>query len=83
MEQVLTLDDVCALLKISTRTGRNRLSQGLPMPPSFRNGRRRLFLASLVEAWLRGQAGLEDMSDPVQLVPRRGRPRNTETGGLA
>jgi len=58
MEQILTLEDVCTLLKISVQTGRNRLCGGAPMPPSFRTGRRRLFLASAVNAWILQQAGV-------------------------
>ena len=54
----MDLEEVCALLKISPDTGRNRLYLGLPMPPSFRVGRRRLFLTSEVEGWLHGQAGI-------------------------
>lgn len=52
----MTLAEVSQLLKISEQTARNRLSLGLPMPPSFRVGRRRLFLRSEVELWLTKQA---------------------------
>ncbi|WP_373873642.1 helix-turn-helix domain-containing protein [Pseudomonas pseudonitroreducens] len=46
------------ILRISEHTARNRLSMGLPMPPSFRVGRRRLFLKQEVERWLAAQAGV-------------------------
>ncbi len=50
--------EVSQILKISEHTARNRLSMGLPMPPSFRVGRRRLFLKQEVERWLAAQAGV-------------------------
>lgn len=52
----MTLLDVSRILKISEHTARNRLSRGFPMPPSFRVGRRRLFLTAEVEQWLARQA---------------------------
>ncbi|WP_083370337.1 helix-turn-helix domain-containing protein [Chromobacterium sphagni] len=48
----MTVTEVSQILRISENTARNRLSLGLPMPPSFRVGRRRLFLRSEVERWL-------------------------------
>ena len=77
----MDLEEVCALLKISPKTGRNRLFLGLAMPPSFRVGRRRLFLASEVEVWLQGQAGMvspvsnREKTAPANVTPKRGRPR--------
>lgn len=76
MEDTLTLEDVCSLLKISTQTGRNRLSRGAPMPPSFRTGRRRLFIASMVNAWILERARSQNTPHPEIEVIRRGRPRN-------
>jgi Helix-turn-helix domain len=62
--EVLTLDEVCEnVLRISAQTGRNRLSRGLPMPPSFRVGRRRLFLVADVDHWLQQTAHLADAFD--------------------
>lgn len=55
MDTTMTLTDVSHLLKISEQTARNRLCLGLPMPPSFRIGRRRLFLQLEVELWLAKQ----------------------------
>ena len=52
----LTLNDVCALIHIKVTTGRNRLSLGSDMPPSFRIGRRRLFDEAVVQQWLEQQA---------------------------
>ena len=84
MEATLTLEDVCSLLKISTQTGRNRLSRGEPMPPSFRTGRRRLFLASMVNEWLLARAQGHALPQPplAPEISRRGRPRN-ESSRLA
>jgi excisionase family DNA binding protein len=79
MECTLTLEDVCALLKISVQTGRNRLCNGALMPPSFRTGRRRLFLASAVDAWILQQAGAGQTSSVGVEPPRRGRPRNEDS----
>jgi Helix-turn-helix domain len=79
--EVLTLDEVCEnVLRISAQTGRNRLSRGLPMPPSFRVGRRRLFLVTDVDQWLQQTAhhngpinSLGDLTPPSQV--RDPRPR--------
>jgi predicted DNA-binding transcriptional regulator AlpA len=64
--ETITLTEVSQILKISEHTARNRLSLGLPMPPSFRVGRRRLFLKQEVERWLAEQAvqGSHDRSVP-------------------
>ena len=87
MEQVITLERVSPLLHISVGTGRNRLSKGEPMPPSFRTGRRRLFLASAVDDWIRSEAGITPGITPryepvfqVRDAPRRGRPRQHGKG---
>lgn len=50
--KILSLLEVCEQLKITTQTGRNRLSRGAPMPPSFRAGRKRLFRLEDVENWI-------------------------------
>ncbi|MEW4320800.1 helix-turn-helix domain-containing protein [Chromobacterium vaccinii] len=54
----MTVAEVSQILRISEHTARNRLSLGLPMPPSFRVGRRRLFLRSEVARWLAERANL-------------------------
>lgn len=52
METTMSLDEVSKILKISKATARNRLSLGLPMPPSFKVGRSRLFLTTEFYLWL-------------------------------
>lgn len=75
---ILTLEEVCCLLKITHQTGRNRLSLGLPMPPNFRVGRRRLFIASDVIDWIKEQSGTKICNAQSALeevaIARRGRP---------
>ncbi|MBS5840786.1 MAG: helix-turn-helix domain-containing protein [Pseudomonas sp.] len=61
--ETMTLGEVSLILKITEHTARNRLSMGLPMPPSFRVGRRRLFLTQEVERWLAQQAGVDLLMD--------------------
>jgi predicted DNA-binding transcriptional regulator AlpA len=51
----LTLSEISKMLRISDHTARNRLSMGMPMPPSFRVGKRRLFIKTEVEVWLEAQ----------------------------
>lgn len=51
-KRFLTLREISALLRITERTARNRLSAGLPMPPSLKIGRTRLFDEDDVLAWL-------------------------------
>jgi hypothetical protein len=58
--ETMSLDEISNLLKISKGTARNRLSLGLPMPPSFRVGRRRLFLVTEVQKWLSDQVTICD-----------------------
>lgn len=77
---ILTLEEVCCLLKITHQTGRNRLSLGLPMPPNFKVGRRRLFIAQTVDTWINEQAGIFDKPDEIKqsaMVNRVGRPRKS------
>ena len=50
--ETMNLDEVSKVLKISKGTARNRLSQGLPMPPSFKVGRSRLFLTTEFYLWM-------------------------------
>lgn len=69
---LMNLDEVCETLKISVQTGRNRISLGLPMPPSFRAGRRRLFLRAEVENWIRRLAA-GDSPDALNLSKGIGR----------
>lgn len=48
----MTISDVSKLLHITEESARNRISAGQAMPPSFRVGRRRLFLRVDVEQWV-------------------------------
>jgi len=50
--ETMTIKEVCQVLRISPAAGRNRLSQKLPMPPSFKVGRNRLFLVSEFNRWI-------------------------------
>ena len=54
--ETMNLDEVSKVLKISKATARNRLSLGLPMPPSFKIGRSRLFLTTEFYLWLARQS---------------------------
>ncbi len=54
--ETMNLDEVSKVLKITKATARNRLSQGLPMPPSFKVGRSRLFLTTEFYLWMAQQA---------------------------
>ena len=54
--EVLDLSEVCKFLKITVDTARNRICRGEPMPPSFKIGRRWLFLASELDKWIEAQA---------------------------
>lgn len=49
----LTLDEVSERMRISAGTARNRLSGGLPMPPSVKIGRRRLFPECAFDDWMK------------------------------
>lgn len=51
-DDYLTVEQVAEKLHMSTGTVRNRISAGMPMPPSFRIGRRRLFPVSEMDDWL-------------------------------
>jgi hypothetical protein len=50
--ETMTINDVSRLLHITEDTARNRLSAGMDMPPSFKAGKRRLFLKTEVEVWM-------------------------------
>ena len=54
--ETMNLDEVSKVLKFTKATARNRLSQGLPMPPSFKVGRSRLFLTTEFYLWMAQQA---------------------------
>lgn len=50
-----TLEEIANELHIAPATARNRLTLGLPMPPSIRVGRRRLFPVDEYERWIASQ----------------------------
>ncbi len=50
-----TLEEIARELHIASATARNRLTLGLPMPPSIRVGRRRLFPVDEYEKWIASQ----------------------------
>lgn len=54
--ETMSLEEVSKVLKITKATARNRLSLGLPMPPSFKVGRSRLFLTTEFYLWMAQQA---------------------------
>jgi hypothetical protein len=80
--ETMSLPEVCKLLKITEQTGRNRLSEELPMPPSFKVGRRRLFLTLEVESWLLKESGFNGRNQPTlnnsEYISLRGRPKKTK-----
>lgn len=58
-----TLEEIARELHIAPATARNRLTLGLPMPPSIRVGRRRLFPVDEYEKWIASQLMRSDGSD--------------------
>ncbi|MGF6411545.1 DNA-binding protein [Paraburkholderia sp. MM5482-R1] len=50
-----TLEEIARELHIAPATARNRLTLALPMPPSIRVGRRRLFPIDEYEKWIAAQ----------------------------
>ncbi|MEM5386412.1 DNA-binding protein [Paraburkholderia phymatum] len=58
-----TLEEIARELHIAPATARNRLTLGLPMPPSIRVGRRRLFPADEYEKWIASQLTRSDGGD--------------------
>lgn len=60
MPQVLSVNEVAALLRTTPQSLRTLMSAGRDVPPSFSIGRRRLFLRSEVLSWLYRKAGVMD-----------------------
>ncbi|MEX3690391.1 DNA-binding protein [Paraburkholderia sp. BR14263] len=58
-----TLEEIARELHIAPATARNRLTLGLPMPPSLRVGRRRLFPVDEYEKWIASQLTRTDARD--------------------
>ena len=48
----ITIDQLAQELNISKRTLQNRLSDGRPMPASYKVGRKRLFKRDEVDEWI-------------------------------
>lgn len=53
---VMTVEDVSVVLRITKSRVQSRISEGLDMPRSFRVGRQRLFLRRDFEDWLLARA---------------------------
>ena len=58
----LPIEEVSRRLCIAVGTARNRLCNGEPMPPSIRVGRRRLFLESDFNDWVRTFHGIQSVN---------------------
>lgn len=69
--QTMNLDEVSKVLKITKATARNRLSQGLPMPPSFKVGRGRLFLTTEFYLWMAQQAKPINNTPTIKMNERK------------
>lgn len=92
--RILTITEVSRLLQYSEQTVKNRLSRRLPLPPSFRVGKKRLWVESEVHEWIASlprdcpmEAALTGDIRPAERIEtavkrRRGRPR-TLHGALA
>jgi K+/H+ antiporter YhaU regulatory subunit KhtT len=78
--ETMNLKQVSQVLKISEATARNRLSLGLPMPPSFKIGRHRLFLTLAFKQWIQEQANLQKTG--VSIVALRKNQEQEKQNGL-
>lgn len=67
--ETMTINDVSRLLHITEDTARNRLSAGMDMPPSFRVGKRRLFLKTEVEIWVQKRSYVLPKNREQQNLP--------------
>lgn len=61
-----TLEEIAGELHITPATARNRLTLRLPMPPSIRVGRRRLFPVDEYEKWIASQLTHSGEGDPAR-----------------
>jgi len=82
MHKLLSLEQVANLLHISPSTARLRIARGSSMPPSFRTGRRRLFLEQAVSDWLLEQARNSSATGSQPKKSSPGRKRRDNLGGL-
>ncbi len=58
MREVLSVDEVAQILNTTPASLRQLMSAGRDVPPSFRIGRRRVFLRRVVYDWLARKSGL-------------------------
>ncbi|REE18176.1 hypothetical protein B0G71_1173 [Paraburkholderia sp. BL27I4N3] len=65
-----TLEEIARELHIAPATARNRLTLGLPMPPSIRVGRRRLFPVDQYENWIASQLTHSSGNDATEDASR-------------
>ncbi|CAM2187697.1 Helix-turn-helix protein [Paraburkholderia sacchari] len=65
-----TLEEIARELHIAPATARNRLTLGLPMPPSIRVGRRRLFPLDEYEKWIASQLTLSGRGEATEDAAR-------------
>ncbi|WP_395065409.1 helix-turn-helix domain-containing protein [Paraburkholderia silvatlantica] len=71
MTRFYTLEEIARELHIAPATARNRLTQGQPMPPSIRIGRRRLFPVDEFERWIASEMTRSDVGEtsPTEAPP--------------
>ena len=83
--EILTIDELPAYLKMDKRNIQNRLSRGLPLPPSFKlpKSKARLWRRSDVIAWINTAADeyiqreqakrekFEELTDIVQIARKK------------
>lgn len=77
MSEIIDAKELARILGSTEASIRNQLSrgrEGISVPPSFRLGRRRVWLRENVIAWLRQRANVSDTDKPK----RRGRPRKND-----
>jgi predicted DNA-binding transcriptional regulator AlpA len=53
--KLITIDELAEILHLKKGTAYNRLCAGDPMPPSIQIGKKRLWLQSTVDSWLKAQ----------------------------
>jgi len=54
-KKLITINELADILHLTKGTVYNRLCAGDPMPPSIQIGKKRLWLQSTVDAWLKAQ----------------------------
>lgn len=76
--ETMNLKQVSQVLKISEATARNRLSLGLPMPPSFKVGRQRLFITLDFYKWIHDQS--KNQKNGASIVMRKNLIKGNQDG---